>query len=360
MTQLFQTLWSLRTHPFRPDADAQGQPFGPDILLKPLDPHADQRLIDFYYDLYDWRQSSLIQGLAKNVVFRRFPTEADLVDPKSLLILIAGEDNTGRESLRNLILHKIQAQTCSQPLVVEATLDSQNPAENVKTVARVFMNEYDLQETQPPFEELQRIYLRETREQGAGADTYSTLFQLWRPRVRKHCPRPIVLLLTSGDRYDNWQAIYNATRHLFNYIVVLTKNVPNAETCNKLVKAENKNVVLIKARRLELQEARAYLEARLAQERLAQVAPPDPLLPFADEALKALYEPGPSAKPSDIVRWDIGWLNKTFLRALDDHLTNLSTLAQQQSQRVEDLPPPQLVIGASAVRAARESLNQGQ
>jgi hypothetical protein len=88
--------------------------------------------------------------------------------------------------------------------------------------------------------------------------------------------------------------------------------------------------------------------------------PPDPLLPFADEALKALYEPGPSAKPSDIVRWDIGWLNKTFLRALDDHLTNLSTLAQQQSQRVEDLPPPQLVIGASAVRAARESLNQGQ
>jgi hypothetical protein len=53
-------------------------------------------------------------------------------------------------------------------------------------------------------------------------------------------------------------------------------------------------------------------------------------------------------------------LNKTFLRALDDHLTNLSTLAQQQSQRVEDLPPPQLVIGASAVRAARESLNQGQ
>jgi hypothetical protein len=343
----------LRTHPFRPKADAAGQPFDdPDLLLKPLDPRLDPRLAEFYFDHYDW-QGSIRQ--IRSGTFTNFPTQKEMVNRGPMMILITGADNTGRESLRNLILHEIGSQF-GNPLLVKATLDTFNAAENIKLIATLFLSAYRREEALPPHALLRESFDEQAGEKDPGArNNYSTLFQLWRDDVLPACKRPLVLLAEGGDSHDLWRQIYESTSHLFRFVIVTTKNEPHANAC--YLGLSGKNRVLVKAKLLGQQWAREYLAARLADERPAAAAPDD-LTPFSQEALNALYEPGIKFKPGDAIEWSIGWLNETFSAIVDSHVSALLDLVEKQGKVLEDLEPDELLIKADAVRAARNRLNQ--
>jgi hypothetical protein len=275
-----------------------------------------------------------------------------------MIILISGSDNTGRESVRNLILHKIALLYGAKPLQVNATLSSLNIADNIRSVAYLFMHAYrrSAEET-PAFADLKATYDDQTGEANIGArDNYSTLFQVWREDV-KPCKRPIVLLAEGGNNHDLWRAIYDSTAHLFRFIIVLTKDEHQANVCYNAL--HGKGRVFVKAKPLELMKAQNYLEMRLAEERDAAANPPNNLMPFTKQALDALYEPGKMYKPGEPLAWSIGWLNETFSTVLDDHIKNLRLLLKEQGREVTDLKPHELLIGADTMRAVRERLDRG-
>jgi hypothetical protein len=353
-------LWNLRTHPFSPE---ENPPFIHD-LLDPLDPRKDARLTKFYFDLYDWENSKrLVRLIAQNQNAERFPRQNNLVDPKSLLMLLAGPDNTGRVSLRNLILHKIELQSGHKPLEVEVDLDGMDAAANVMRVATAFLDSYDLAaETKPTYEELNKVYDRERVQLNAGLRSfYSPLFQSWRRRVQAN-PRPPVLLITGINDYESWRVIYNSTWHLFPFIIVLTTVQRDAVTCYNLLLAERKNVALIKSRELELDLARAYLQTRIGMAlNNSAVQNVNQLEPFTDAALKDLYKRGPTAKPNEPVSFDIQWLNRTFQRGLDEHIERLKkVILELGPEGLQNLEPQKKLISPTNLRDARENLNFGK
>lgn len=364
-------LWNLRTHPFSPQVDAQGKPFvdpsgAPpkrEFWLNPLDPKIDGRFINFYFDFYDWQYSNLIHRISRQAIFEKFPSNSDLKEPKSLLIIIHGYDGMGRESLRNLILHKIRIESGAEPILVEAELASIDHAETVKTIARNFWDAYeDANMKSPTRTDLKEIYEEETKDPPPkGSDSpYQNLFGRMNRKIRKVAPQvPTVLLLqprykTGGDIYDTWQAIYNSTHPLFQYIIIVTANPNDAKTCNTQFTANGKNVALIVLRFLKQQDARDYLETRLEQERVGPPPVPSPLAPFTEEALKELFEPGAAVdKKAYSPDFNIAELNRTFICALDYHLCWL------QQQDITTLKPEHLLIGRETISEVRRIITSG-
>lgn len=367
--------WKLRTHPFNPRLDAQGQAYKDDMGIevgrefwqKPLNPQIDPRFINFYFDFYDWQHSSLIHQISTQKAFRKFPADTDLRDPKSLLIIIQGSDGTGRESLRNLILHKIKVESGGRgPVVVEVELDSFNHAENVKEIARNFYDVYgDSIYKDPTREQLKEVYDEEKDAPNPGAQTfYASMFKRLNTKVRAYRKdhRMVLLLkgvLTSGgDKYDTWRIVYNSTSSLFQYIIVMTTREDHANSINTLFRRDDKNVALIKARELELKDAREYLQARLAQERIAPVKDEERLLPFTEEALNELFKPGSAAEKTleqeSAVPFNIDMLKRTFLCALDYHLYQL------EKKDVQQLQSQDLLIGPGTILEVRRIINSGE
>src|SRR5262245_61591385 len=96
----------LRTHPFWPDRDSAGKPMPEMLWKKALDPRLDLRLQQYYFDVYEWKESKDLVGPLGNGDLTTFPRRDDLADHGPALILISSrEGQTGRTSLANLVLH---------------------------------------------------------------------------------------------------------------------------------------------------------------------------------------------------------------------------------------------------------------
>jgi len=362
--------WQLRTHPFSPRVDAQGKPYLDEMGVAvsrsfwqlPLNTQIDKRFIDFYFDFYDWQQSDLIQHISKQNLFQKFPALASLRDPKSLLIVIQGADGTGRESLRNLILHKIQEESGVPPVIAEINLDSFNHADNIKEIALTFYHSYGNSTYKSPTrDELKLIYDEGKDSPNPGAETfYAGMFKRFNQEVRRvQKNHRMVLLLngtfaTGGDSYDTWRVIYNSTSSLFQYIIVMTTAEKEATSIRAVFRRDNKNVTVIKARELSLDDAKNYLQARLGQERIAPVN--DRLLPFTEAALTELFLPGSAvaAAAGPAKAFNIEMLNRTFLFALDYHLWQLEKKDPKQ------LKPEDLLIGPGTILEVRRRINAGE
>src|SRR5579864_3612743 len=119
-TEILERLYYLKSHPFG------------DVYETPLDPRVDAAHLSYYFDLYDWDRSPLLQRISPTEGLAVFPEDRAFAGSGSMLILIAGSNQTGRESLRNLILHKITQETPTQdqpPIVTELELDEGDRAE---------------------------------------------------------------------------------------------------------------------------------------------------------------------------------------------------------------------------------------
>ena len=332
---------------------ADGQPLQDPFAL-PLNPSDEPRHIAYYYDLYDWSGSRQIGPLGSAQIVQRFPMPEDLVNFGSLLTILAGPDHSGRESLRNLLLHRI-GQQGSQPLVISLVLEGGDRRQIVRQVAELFMLEYSNHFDIPTFDRLQQVFQTMTRTTVAGQYSYYTnLFQFWRNQIRAVCSRPLVLSITGKPDYDTWRVLYNSTRTLFPYLFILTGDIASAKTCRETI--QDGNVAVIIAPPLSESEALRYVRFRVNRERYANLPPTTD--PFTPAAISALYQRGPTA--TEDVRWQIAFINRTMRRALDDHLDKLvGILEARGSLNRALLSPQEIEIDAGAVRRAREALNMG-
>jgi hypothetical protein len=348
-------VYQFRTHPFSPSLGADGQPLKDPFAL-PLDPAAEPRHIGYYYDLYDWSGSSQVGPLDAARLVQSFPEPADLVNFGPLLTILAGADHSGRESLRNLLLHKI-GQQLGPPLMISLTLEGGDRSQIVKQVAELFLLEYPNHFSAPTFDLLQKAFQTMTRTKSVGHQYsyYANLFQYWRNQIQATCNRPLVLNIKGKPDYNTWQVLYNSTRELFPYFFVLTGDVAAAKTCRETM--QGGNVAVIVAPLLSEMEALKYVRLRVSKERPNEM--PSSIEPFTPAAISALYQRGPTA--SQDVRWQIAFINRTMRRALDDHLQMLLGILQARGALDRALLSPQEIeIDAGAVRRAREALNMGQ
>jgi hypothetical protein len=315
-------------------------------------------VVSFYYDLYGWQPDSLIGRLLPDQLFERFPTKEVIDATGSLMILITGKDNSGRESLQNLILQKINAQYGERPLVTKVDLVP-NLVESLKKIRTLFSFGYSEEKDKPSRQKLKAAIASAADANGElSVEAYQTLFEMWRSLISAECRRPRVLLATGADDFDLWRKVYNSVSPLFHFVVILTQYDVRAETTHVLLKRNSRNSTVIKALPLGAEAARNYLREKLANQRVTPAPPEDSLTPFADDVLATLYEPGAMARPDTIIAWDIGWLNKTLSCVLDDHVKAL--LARQNGGAdLKALPKAELLIDGKAAGATREKMNQG-
>jgi hypothetical protein len=376
MTSRDHVLQRLRlcTHPFAPDGARDGTAFATDPFAGALDPNADPRLFAYYFDLYDWNSSPVLRGLSSTGL-RKFPTRDDLSEDGPLLVLVSGTGRSGRGSLVNLILHKIQAARGERPIVVPVKFNGSDHAQNVKQLAISFIFKYsspDTKQPNPTRAELQALFNDQTKTTVVDGEAYySSLFVGFSADVRAHCSRPIVFHITGGDRYDLWSCLYQSSAPLSDYLIVETPKVADAKTCYTLMRDKGHNVVHIDAAKLDGVKARDYIVARLEAERPSAAAAADSLLPFTDKAIEILFEvgsasqlpssPGKAAASAKTpVTQAIGWLRKTLSRVLQEHIAELTAKVDAKGPAVlNDMGPDELLVTDKTIWAVRQQMNEG-
>lgn len=355
--QLLKTFYFLRTHPFSPTSDETGAPIEYDIFASPLNPQADSRALSYYFDVYDWQRFEVVAGL-KPLLDAAHPGRTGgsflKITAKPLLLIISGFDNTGRESLLNLLMHLLGKQ---YPGIVPFEVELADVAHegNVLTVAQFFLASYGLIPPAPQQSELAQLYDTVTKNPIIGTETvYHNLFQIWKARISPRSKAIFALVLRGKVNRDSWRVIYNSTSSLFPISFVLTHQEDYALACFNALRREGRNVVLIKSRFLDKANASSYLQSRLDCEREAQ-RPPASLAPFTEEALEALYEKGSRADAGIPISFPVGLVTKTFRRALDDKLAQLAAIPVATLHSGDE----QLLIRGAEIRAARNALNFG-
>jgi hypothetical protein len=353
----------LRTPPFFPEIGPDGEPVDKNLVARALNPALDARLLHYYFDLYDWSESPMIGGISQVKAFDRFPEDIDLNQDGTMLVLLSGTSQTGRDSLANLILFAIEKKLDKKPFMVLAELDDLSREQNIKDLARLFISSL---EESPSFSQeyirsLEAIYESEIKEVSVGSQTlFPVLFKRLSSKVKSRLKMPIVFMV-KGERqtFDFWRCLYNSTRSLADFIIVQTSQVADASTCRARLSNEGKNVAHIHAPLLDIYMAEQYIRARLAAERPTGVTipPTDGLIPFSRAALDVLYEPGADSN-GRTPKWSIGWLRRTLLRAMEDHFDELTeVMVKNNVTTLSALPPASLLIGRERVLKTRRSLN---
>lgn len=350
------SVWKLRTHPFSSPMDDKGVLLPNKVLFATLNPTADQRLLRLYFNLYNWEKSASVSGLDREKVLSKFPDEVSLKESNGLLILIVGGKSEGRESLQNLILHKINLEHgVNTPVLIKATLDGQDQVENVKLIARNFLRRLKREIEEDDYKDLDGLFTAETASGSLGTNSvFANLFVQLHETVSDYYNKPFVLLLSGGDHNDTWETVYNSTRHLFQYIIVVTNDETRAESVGKHLPSNS--VAIIKAQRLDLPKTKVYLQTRLTAERIGTMTPEFALAPFGDEALQTLFGPGSQAVPNQPVQLPIGRLNKILNRIIDLHLNEVVRIAQEQNKPLDQIDLKDTLVSADTVLRAMQSV----
>jgi len=353
-TEILQKLYHLKSQPF------------PDAYEGTLDPATDPTHLSLYFDLYDWNRSPLLQQISPQHGLAVFPNATVLAGVGSVLILITGSNQTGRKSLRNLLFHKIAEETPlaqRAPIITRLELEEGDRAENIKRIARAFVNTYSRlsKEPMPVLADLQQIFTETTADRAVGDQAYySDLFQLWKDLIRLHCSKPLVLSLAGISTYNTLRVIFNSTRHLFNFIVVTTASPTDAETCRQLLIKENRSVNLIESQKLDRVRTLDLVRSRLIAERI----PDSPLAaeslePYSIEALDALFEEGPTFRPGEKISWHVQFLDKTLRLAFEIQLATLAHQARDVGiEALQKLEMKDRSISVEHIRKARRMIQK--
>lgn len=343
----------LRTQPFFPEIGADEKPLPPKSLAKALDPREDSRVINYYYDVYDWSASSAVHGLTPVHGLQLFPKAADPDRP--LLVVVSGTRSSGRDSLINLILHKIGCLHDASPRVLSVSDVPRSPELAVKHVARYFIASWPAA-TQKTLGELFDFH---TKEKSADTDVhYSPLFFAFRETLKGELEMPAVLSIVGTDSYDIWKSVYLSCRKLFDYIVVQTKSFRAGNTLK--VSMVDTTVAHIQAQPLSAKAALEYAKTRIAFERLG-ISVANDLAPLTAQAISLLYEPGKSAQDGYEQPKTIGWLRETLHSAMEKHVENLVKIVDDKGQAgLDALLPEHLLISEETVWDARQEINRGK
>ena len=351
--QILTDVYYLKSHPF------------PNIYRAPLNPRVDPAHANYYFDLYDWTRSSTVRKVSPQDPQYAFPDAGMLATPESILVLIAGSNQTGRESLRNLILHKFEQATLPAnrpPILTEIELEEGNRADIIRQIASTFMWCYPANGmAAPTLDALQQVFANVTAGPAQGDQSYySTLFNIWKMMIRAQgCTRPMVLSVSGLHKYNTLQVVFNSTRQLFKFIIATTDRPTDAETCRKLLADEKRIVELVGANRLDRAKAADYVRWRMREEREPDSPCDDEsLVPFCAEALDELYAEGPNLKAGETISWEVEFLNKTLRCALDEHYAELKEKMNGPGPAVlNTLSAAERLIGPEHIRKARNAIN---
>jgi len=342
----------LRTQPFFPEIGPDEQPLEEESLLKALDPRKDSRVINYYHDVYDWTGSSAVRGLSRPTGLTSFPRAVDPERP--LFVIVSGTKSSGRDSLINLILYKIELLHCAVPrlLTVSDIPRSAEPA--VKHVAEYFIASW------PPAVQktLGEIFDRFTKQKSTATDVhYSALFYAFRQNLKDELTMPNVLSIVGTDSYDIWKSVYLSCKKLFDYVVVQTKSPRAANTCKTSM--TDTIVAHIQAQPLSAKKALDYVKTRMTFEHLGAPAV-NVLAPLTSEAIDLLYEPGRSAQGGQEQPKTIGWLRETLRRAVDKHVERLVRIVDEEGPAgLDALSPEHLLVSRDTLWDARQEINRG-
>jgi hypothetical protein len=358
---ILEEVWKLRTDPFYPEVDSAGAAIPPAALERSLDPTLDQRVVQLYFDIYDWSYSSLVGKISSQEVLEVFPERRTRQSDEAFMILMSGCRESGLNSLANLILQKIKLADHAIPLVVEVELEGREKARNVATVVKRTIAKLKLEwKNHPGLSEKVKHMEAEwesarKEEEGNKSATYSDLFQTFRDTL-KPLTQPLVLKIISGGDNDSWLRIYNSVKRTFEYVIIMTGDLAYAKTCYTSMSTQSQNVAWIQALSLDSKKAHEFLKQRLSTGRVLGASLPatHTLMPFMASAIAALYEPGSAGPRNAVISHPVGWLRRTFYRALNDRLKTLA----QAAAPLDTLDPDATLIGPAEIRQAREALNQ--
>ena len=332
--ELLQSTWKLRRHPFDPRVASADDKFDLDVYSSTLDPTKDSRVMEYYFDFYQWGKPTLIGPLATHEggSFFRDPQSFPDSTTKCVLALISGIGSTGRRSAERLLIHKFAEARDADPLVIEAKLSRASGLENAKGVARQFKLMYGMKRSDDVHKMLDRIYKEEIAgEPAATPPYYPVLFASLKAVVE---PRdlPIVIVLSGTDQYSLWIEMYENLKDLCDLIIVPTMEPGRAQTCKQTMDLRKMNAAWIHAPELDKKKALDYLTERLLRERLADthLEADDKITPFTNEAIDEIYRKGNEEyRQAEELTWPIQFLNKRFKCAVDEHLSRLAEMERK-------------------------------
>jgi hypothetical protein len=355
---ILQHLWNLRTNPFSPAMDSNGVPLVNEAFRATLKPALDQRVIEHYFDVYDWSASPIIREFAE--LGDCFPSVEEF-EGEAVFVLISGLKQTGRDSLANLLLHRIQSLVAQPPIVVDVKLPGRDKAQNLNRVAHAILMRLSFggeagADKQTVVASLEREYSRATEQEArVKHPTYANCFAAYQEILRP-LARNIILRIVEGGDHDNWKLIYESARQCCSWVVVLTDEPVYAEACYNAMSSDRR-ISWIQAQRLDHAMAERFLRARLDKYRFR---PDMSLHPFAEATLDVLFAPGthPDRRRGAVVH-PIGWLRKSLNAALEDRLRQLEA-AIPDDKALGRITPEQASISSEGVKAVRERLNAGR
>ncbi|WP_332877118.1 hypothetical protein [Massilia sp. S19_KUP03_FR1] len=357
MPEVCETVWSLRTDPFYPQIDVDGNCIRAEAVDTDLRPHVDERVLPLYFDVYDWSRSN-IGTLSEQPILAGFPTPRTL-SSKGLMVLISGPSETGRDSLANLVLHRIAKTTASRKAVVaELELHGYDKSANVAAVANRIISKIEYGE--PSIAEADKVAARMRtafdqfvpKQPLAVRDiSYTGLFETFRD-ILAAIDITLVVMIRDGGDHRSWASIHDSVKSCCSYVIVMTAKGADADVCYNTMLSSRLHVAWIRSKPLDLDRAKEYVRHRVAAERLATAPQGDPLFPFAADAIDALYQPGSTAQPGTRLDHTISALRKTCGLAFAERLR-----AVPAGAAIAD--PLALRIDRDDIIRARQKLNLG-
>jgi hypothetical protein len=354
--ELLKKTYNFNGHPFSPTEGPDGKPMSSALLETALDPQADERLLTYYFDLYDWQASQVISTICATGLQKFVPSPAS----RARIILLSGLGKTGKTSLRNLILWHIVQPSKLKPIVIDCPLWGKDGERHAKQLALSFVDNYILEEAQP--DELRLRSIIKDSEPGqteSAKELYYGVFSRFRTFISKYTKRPIVFLITGVNNFDSWRRIYDNLQPLAQYVIIVTTDDTEAKIGRDNMDRDGVDVVWIRAQKLDYTLTRKYIAARFAGQRPSNLPPGEreSLEPFTEKTIEALFAPGPTAKSSDDVSYPIGWINTTLKRVLDEHFDRLCQVAINSP--TNDVPPGNKLILPDQLERSRDVLNRG-
>ncbi len=301
----------LRANPFLPELTIRGQQIQFDYLRGPLSPQENGMPLNFYFDLYDWRDQDQVGKIGQDGRIREFP---DRFGQPGMIIVISGGSQTGRSSLENLLLFEVKARSKTKPIRTEFKIEiSSNKVVAAHNFALTFVS--DIVDY---VDDLKRIKgakalpgkLRATiaawkASVTEGEPNTEFLFQQLTRDVRKTLPdTPIVFCLDASSHMntpDTWRPACVMLRNLADFVLLSLSKPDHAAYLRTSLRDSQMRAAWIDAPRVGADQIKRFLATRLAVERLAPVG--HELFPFTEGAIRELFAP---TRKGEVITLSIG------------------------------------------------------
>jgi hypothetical protein len=289
----------LRTNPFAPVTRVDGREIRLDYYKGPLRPRKDELALRYYFDLYTWARRDSLGPLADDGRIQAFPDGGNSL---GTAIVISGLSGTGRTSLEELLLYEIAHRSGSKSIVTDYSIQvSAKPAQDAGDFARMFIGEVqdylddiaEKSEAQKALVERLNAQRKDWIDSGdESSRNPEALFGAFARPVRRAFPNTPIVFRLDATHYlnssDTWGPILRMLRQLADY-VILSLSVKDDASLLQARLERDIRIFWIDAPRISADKMKSFLERRLAAERSNAEADLDPLFPFTEEALDALF-----------------------------------------------------------------------